>query len=1037
MKKFLPLALGIAAGVGLLGKFAFQAPQASYQPRIVAQGENGNEPYSMRWAKIDLLTGKYDPGLRNKVFSTMLNRADRSGALGLEFANYGPDNVGGRTRAILELYGKPDTMLVGSVTGGLFVSYDAGATWQPHNQFQNLDSSSSIISCIHQDTITRKIYVGTGSSFDEYGNQAGIAWPGFGIYVSEDEGVTFTHLSATTPDNRFSTGGNSWLAVNRIRTDIEGNIYAATEMGLKKSSDGGASWEDVVFIDPNQTIPSSARFADVATTGDGKVIASTATGPVYVSPDGEAGTFVQVNSGGLPASARRTVLAVTPQDDDMIYVMFINSNACLDGIYQSTNGGETWSRLLAPHDNFVPMAQGTVCDGANIGQGVYDAALGVSPLDKNTIFIGGVELWRYDGNLTRIATEGGQPPFQDVMPNYVHADKHYVYFSPNDPSRMYVTSDGGIAMSVNRGNTWTGLNKGYVSTQLYSVAHANDLSLVMGGSQDNGTLIVLGDNENDPKVGYSVFGNDGIDCDMSQISQIVFASSQEGLVVRVDAGQRNGTSFAAGFLSGMGSGGPFHTVVKLWENPNDLTSKDSIEFSVDNSEIALAVSNGIIRNYNETVYPLQSSAIVIPSTIQVYSGDQELIIAADETTLVGDGEGSIAFNADGSFEVNVTFTKAPAENSNIYVSFDQRFEANSVIVLESGNLNSGLTSYAFEHRLENDLNPGDLLKVQDPVQSLLAVNSFGGLSIYRNVLNFLKTPVPITINNINGTVTCVEFANDGNHAFVGTSSGTVFRISGLNNLYTAADADDLDIQTLNGASMGGGGVTGLAIDPNDNNRLIVTGGGYNVSDRVKLTTNALAASPTFVNVHGNLPPMPVYDAEIDRNDPGIVLLGTEFGIWATANVNDGIATSWSDENSALSYIPVYDVRQQSLPWDRAKNSGVYFIGSHGRGFWESTSLVGLPELDPAPTSKDAISNFRIYPNPMMGQGYMEFNSSVSGMVTLKVYDINGRQVKAWQERVAAGTNKLSINMGLVQSGTYYATLENGNSRSVAKFMVLR
>lgn len=130
------------------------------------------------------------------------------------------------------------------------------------------------------------------------------------------------------------------------------------------------------------------------------------------------------------------------------------------------------------------------------------------------------------------------------------------------------------------------------------------------------------------------------------------------------------------------------------------------------------------------------------------------------------------------------------------------------------------------------------------------------------------------------------------------------------------------------------------------------------------------------------------------------------------------------------------MRQQELPWDRAKNTGVYFIGSHGRGFWQSTSLVGVNEPDPMPATKDAISDVRIYPNPMVSQGYMEFNSRVSGNVTIAIYDINGRQVKSWQERVSTGLNKVTVNMGSVRSGTYYATLVNGESRSVSKFMVL-
>ena len=105
-------------------------------------------------------------------------------------------------------------------------------------------------------------------------------------------------------------------------------------------------------------------------------------------------------------------------------------------MWETNNGGELWTQLLVPFDDFEPMNNSEYC------QGIYDLAIGVSPLDDNLFFLGGVQLWRYDGNLTRVASEFGSPPFGDVLPNYVHADKHYVYFSPNNPNRVYVTTDG-------------------------------------------------------------------------------------------------------------------------------------------------------------------------------------------------------------------------------------------------------------------------------------------------------------------------------------------------------------------------------------------------------------------------------------------------------------------------------------------------------------------------------------------------------------------------------------------------------------------
>ena len=768
----------------------------------------------------------------------------------------------------------------------------------------------------------------------------------------------------------------------------------------------------------------------------GRVLASTTNGAIYISDDGLVGTFEQVTQAGMPSSGMgRTVLSASAQNEDHIYAMFLESGAgCLNAVYESTTGGEFWTKLLVNHDDFDPMNNGDYC------QGIYDAALGVSPINENLFFLGGITLWRYDGNLTRIAAEFGSPPFQDVLPNYVHADKHYVYFSPNDPRRVYVTTDGGVAMSENDGQSWRGLNKGYVTTQNYAISHSNDGTLALCGNQDNGSLIVLGDNASDPKVGFEMTGGDGMGNDMSQISAIVFTSSQNGAVNRIDAAQRNGSSFPVGSISG--SGGPFVTRVRLWESINDPSSRDSVYFSVEGSQIAIDVSNGIVRSYSANVDPVQPAAIVIGPSIKVFSGSQMLTTSATDSTnftSTNGSEGTITYNADGSFDVNVTFATAPSENSNIFVSFEQRYAANSVLILESNNLNSGLTTYQFEHRLENSLNPGDAILVQDPVQSILAntggSTSTGGIRIYRNVLNFTENPVPIDIPGVSGQVSALDFTPDGDHLFVGTQNGSLYRVSGLKNLYTAADLNQITVSNLSSASVGAGGITSVAVDPNNPERVVVTAGAYGLSDRIKISTNALSGG-TFMNIHGNLPRMPIYSAEIDRNDPNIILVGTEFGLWATANATD-IAPTWSDENDQFSYVPVYDVRQQSLPWEQAKNTGMYFIGTYGRGMWKSSSLVGIKDVDPLPTQKEALTGLKVYPNPMKDNGSLELTSAYNGNVNVTLFDINGRQIQSWQERVASGKNTIKLNTLMLRSGNYYVSVEAGESRQVAKIMVLR
>jgi hypothetical protein len=1025
MRKYLPLGLGATVIVALVSLTTIKNSNSSeYTPRDVQDA--ADEPYFMKWAQVDVRTGEFNPNARNEVRNQLQNFASRVSIEDIELENMGPNNVGGRTRAIIEIFGKPDTMLVGSVSGGLFISYDAGGNWEPHEQFKNLDSTSSIISAIHQDTVSGRIYVGTGCTFDD-------SWPGYGIFVSDDDGITFSHLSSTTPDNRLTTGGD-WLYNHRIRTAVDGTVYAATARGLKISEDEGETWIDAIT-------PNVGNFADVLVTKEGRVIASRTNGGILISETGEAGTFEEVSQTGMPSGTARTAMSFSPKNPDHIYIVYVNSNSCLNSVWETNDGGELWTQLLVPFDDFEPMNNSEYC------QGIYDLCIGVSPLDDDLFFLGGVQLWRYDGNLTRVASEGGGPPFGDVLPNYVHADKHYVYFSPNNPNRVYVTSDGGIATSIDNGATWSGRNKGYTSTQFYAIAHSNDGDMVLGGTQDNGTLIVLGSMDQNPNFGLQLTGGDGMGCDMSQISSVVVTSSQNGAVYRMDlAGADESSQPPRSFVSS--DGGPFVTRNRIWENVADESSKDSVEFSVESSEAAIDVSNGIVKTFEATVTPVQPEAIVIGTSISVFAGGQSMSVSATDSTLLeGNGEstGTISYNENGSFNVTVSFNNAPAENTNIYVKYDQRFKANSLIYLESENLSTGLTTYEFEHRLENSLSPGDVIKVQDPVQSMLASTGgvaegvTGGVRIYRGILNFLETATPINIPGVTGNVSEIKFSKDGNHMFVGNTSGNTYRVSGLLDLYTEADLNNVTVTVLPGGAVQGG-VTGIAIDPANPNRIVVTAGGYGSSNNIREFTNVLTA-PTVRNLQGNLVSMPVYDAVIavdpDGEDTTKIIIGTEFGLWATETAADGSPT-WEDVNNPTSYCPIYAVRQQSLPWTEAKNSGMLFLGTYGRGMWKSgTYTLGIKDVDPLPSRNDAISGLKVYPNPMKFEGTIEFETSFNGSVDLAVYDLNGRIVYSKQERVVSGSNNININTSRLQTGTYYATLTSGESRQVAKIMVFK
>src|SRR5690606_13000024 len=153
------------------------------------------------------------------------------------------------------------------------------------------------------------------------------------------------------------------------------------------------------------------------------------------------------------------------------------------------------------------------------------------------------------------------------------------------------------------------------------------------------------------------------------VMPISFASSQSGMVVRADLSTAESMGEPpVSIVSQMNSSGNFYTVVKLWENPNDKTSKDSIAFEVLGTEIALATGNGLTRTFNESFTPVQPAAKVIQESLVVESSGMILTPDPnDPTQLIGDGEGTVTYNEDRSIDVDVTFEEAPSENANILV----------------------------------------------------------------------------------------------------------------------------------------------------------------------------------------------------------------------------------------------------------------------------------------------------------------------------------------------------------------------------------
>jgi hypothetical protein len=388
----------------------------------------------------------------------------------------GPGNIGGRIRSILIDRVFTSWMWAGSAGGGIWRTTDGGYSWSPVNDFM---ANLAVTSLAGDPTNVNVMYAGTGEGFANID-----ALQGAGIFKSTDRGNTWSQLPSTNNQNFY------W--VNRIAQNplISGHILAAVAIAnpgfattgrIYRSTNGGTTWTGV--------LSTSVRMADVKYDPASSNIVLAATG---MPPSGSASDVYYSNTGGLswtrmttgtpgmlPSNTGRCEVAFGP-----LGVMYVSMDRNNGEIWRSVDAGASWELRNT----------GTSYFGTN-GQGWYDNALWVSPVDGNFIVVGGVDLYRStDGGLNLQKISRWQNALDGTSP---HADHHVIVshpgFNGGTNSTVYFGNDGGVYATINVSTVsqdagWFPRNNGLGVTQFYGGAAAPGGNIIVGGAQDNDKL---------------------------------------------------------------------------------------------------------------------------------------------------------------------------------------------------------------------------------------------------------------------------------------------------------------------------------------------------------------------------------------------------------------------------------------------------------------------------------------------------------------------------------------------------------------------
>jgi photosystem II stability/assembly factor-like uncharacterized protein len=379
---------------------------------------------------------------------------------------------GGRTVGAAGVVQQPNIFYVGVNNGGVWKTTDAGRTWQPIFDGQPTQSVGTVAVAPSNPDI---IYVGSGE-----GLQRPDLSIGDGIYKSTDAGRSWQHVGLTDV-RQIGAIIIDPSDPNRLFVAALGHPYGPNpDRGVYRSTDGGRTWDKVLYKDENTGAidlavdPTNPRtvYAVLWAARQGPWEYNNAySGPnsgLYKSTDG--GTTWHQLTGGLPTPGEglgRIGIAVAPSDPNRIYA-WVTSPPARSGIYRSDDAGGAWTRT-----NDEPRVIGRGDDFANVR---------VDPANPDIVYAANTSLYR--------STDGGHS-FTAIKGAPGGDDYHTIWINPTNPDILLLAVDQGATVTVNGGRTWSSWYN-QPTAQMFHVTADNRFPYwVYGGQQESGSAGVV------------------------------------------------------------------------------------------------------------------------------------------------------------------------------------------------------------------------------------------------------------------------------------------------------------------------------------------------------------------------------------------------------------------------------------------------------------------------------------------------------------------------------------------------------------------
>jgi len=429
-------------------------------------------------------------------------KSGKANILDARWRERGPLDVGGRTRTILVDKNDPTnkTVFSAGITGGLWRTRDITANQPVWENLGDLLGNMNISSLTQDPNNPNIMYFCTGEGYTaSSGAGTNSGGRGLGVWKSTDSGDTWQNLPATANPTYYHS--------QRILVHPNGDVYVGTRTGgVRRSQDGGATWEAVMTFRPD--------VSDVQLGPNGDIYCATGfnTGSarIYKTPMGpnigDAGTWEQITgvSVGFPTLFSRLELGVSQSEPGTLYAL-VTIGGDAEAVYKTTSDGGFWFERPIP--TLTPNGGGPFTRG----QGWYDLCIAVDPNNADRVIVGGIN--------QHMSTDGGSTWSAALSPN-MHVDQHFILYEEGNSNVIYFGNDGGIYRTTNGASAPEAIqirqkNHGYNVTQFYACAMHPGLysDYFLAGSQDNNSLQFDSYEIDRTRV---VLGGDGMYCHIDQ-----------------------------------------------------------------------------------------------------------------------------------------------------------------------------------------------------------------------------------------------------------------------------------------------------------------------------------------------------------------------------------------------------------------------------------------------------------------------------------------------------------------------------------------